>query len=192
MNKNTKKDKKIYLLPGRRTPFTKTPGKNLTDMGYLFMGRELVGEFEYAPISHQLSVICDDIKKYFWSKDSVIIGRSYGGYLAMHTLIEFLPLKYPGRVLLLSPVLGRSPIINGYMSRPPRSERILDYAKSGKLEGLDIEIHTGKLDKGCDYKLAQEIFSYIKSSKLTIVEDADHYLSYEYTNLVLKNFLENN
>ena len=57
MNKNTKKDKKIYLLPGRRSPFTKTPGKNLTDMGYLFMGRELIGEFEYAPISHQLSVM---------------------------------------------------------------------------------------------------------------------------------------
>ena len=107
----------------------------------------------------------------------------------MHTLMEFLPLKYPGRVLLLSPVLGRTPSKSGYMSRPPRSERILDYAKSGKLEGLDIEIHTGKLDNGCDYKLAQEIFSYINSSKLTIVENANHYLSLEYTNKVLEEFL---
>ena len=74
-------------------------------------------------------------------------------------------------------------------SRPPRAKRILESAENRYLDQLDIEIHTGDKDIGCDYKLAEKICSYMKKTKLTIVKDAPHDIGKVYTVGVLKNFL---
>jgi pimeloyl-ACP methyl ester carboxylesterase len=183
--------KEIYFLPGRRSKIDEGTGELILNLGVNVVGREILGDFEVYPIKKQLELICNDIKSNFWGKEHKIIGRSYGGYLAMHALMEFLPQKYPGKVLLLSPVLGRSDTkVLNYGSRPPRANKILEYAKAGYLEGLDIEIYTGDKDGGCDYTLAEEIFSYIKSSKLHIVKGATHYFDEKLTINILKDFLK--
>ncbi len=179
----------IYLLPGRKSKFDGSLGNNIIKLGHDIYGREIRDEFELYPISKQIDIICQDIKNNFWGEEFKLIGRSYGGYLMMHALMEFLPDVYPGKVLLLSPVLGTSTVVNGCGSRPPRSKKILEFSKSGKLNKLNIEIHTGNKDIGCEYKLAEDIFSNIKNSKLYIVQDAPHHLDDEYTNKVLKKFL---
>jgi alpha-beta hydrolase superfamily lysophospholipase len=179
----------IYLLPGRKSKLNCPLGNNIVKLGYDVCGREIRNEFELYRISKQIDIICQDIKNNFWGEEFKLIGRSYGGYLMMHALIEFLPDPYPGKVLLLSPVLGASTIANGHCSRPPRSKKILEFSKAGKLNELNIEIHTGNKDIGCEYKLAKDIFSNIENGKLFIVENAPHHLNDEYTNKVLKKFL---
>ena len=148
----------VYLVPGRNSKIDGKLGKNIINLGYDIMGREVRNEFELLRISKQLELICMDIKTHFWNKKSKLIGRSYGGYLIMHALIEFLPEAYPGKVLLLSPVLGVSTVVNGYGVVPPRHKKILQFARDNKLKNLDVEIHTGTKDIGCEYTLAQEIF----------------------------------
>jgi len=184
-----KKVQIVYLLPGRKGKLEGALGTNIKILGYDIFGREVREEFELYRISKQIEIICKDIKDNFRDKDSKLIGRSYGGYLMLHALIEFLPDVYPGKVLLFSPVLGQSTIVKGYGSRPPRAKKILEFSKAGKLNELNIEFHTGDKDIGCEYTLAEEIVSNMKKSKLCIVKAAPHKLDSEYTNNVLKKFL---
>jgi len=179
----------IYFLPGRRGRLNGVLGQQIKELGFDIIGREIIDDFEIYPIKKQLDIICNDIKANFWGTEHKLIGRSYGGYLIMHSLIELLPEPYPGELLLLSPVLGKSSNLVFYGSRPPRAKKILEYAKLGKLNELNIQIHTGDKDIGCDYKLAQEICSYMTNCKLQILKDATHYLSKDYTYKVLKEFL---
>lgn len=179
----------IYLLPGRKSKLTGVLGNNITNLGYEIFGREVRDDFERYRISKQLEIICKDIKDNFWGEEFKLVGRSYGGYLMIHALIEFLPDVYPGKVLLFSPVLGASTVVNGGGVIPPRHKKILEFAKAKKLDKLNIEIHTGDKDIGCEYKLAEEIFSHISNSKLHIVKGAPHALEDEYTNKVLEKFL---
>lgn len=180
----------IYLLPGRKSKLDGKLGQNIKNLGHDIIGREVRDDFEMYRISKQVEIIYKDIKENFWGEEFKLIGRSYGGYLLMHTLIEFLPEIYPGKILLFSPVLGASTIVNGGGVRPPRYKKILEFAKDKKLDKLDIEIHTGDKDIGCEYKLAEEIFENISNGKINIVKGAPHSLDDEYTNKVLEKFLQ--
>lgn len=182
----------IYLIPGRKSKIDGVLGQNIMKLGFDICGREVRDEFERYPISHQLEIICNDIRSNFWGKEYKLIGRSYGGYLIMHALIEFLPEVYPGKVLLFSPVLGASTIVNGHGVIPPRPKKILEFSKSKKLDKLDIEIHIGDKDIGCEYILAEDVCFNISNSKLYIVRGAPHKLEDEYTHNVLKKFLFKN
>ncbi|NPA50163.1 MAG: hypothetical protein GXO02_00860 [Epsilonproteobacteria bacterium] len=182
--------KEVYFLPGRRSKLTGTIGQIISDLGYKIYGREVLGEFEVYPIQKQIEIIANDIKSNFWDKEAKIIGRSYGGYLIMHTIIELLPDIFPGKILLLGPVLGKSHFRKGYCSRPPRAYKLLKYAKEKKLDPFNIEIYTGKEDIGCDYKLAEEIFKDAKNSKLHILENITHYFPHELNYQIIKSFLE--
>ena len=179
----------VYLLPGRGGSLNGELGQVIISLGYNIYGREVREAFEMYPIGKQTEIICNDIKSSFWGKEFRLVAHSYGGYLMMHAMLEFLPEVYPGKILLLSPVLGISRNINGTGSRPPRAKRILESAEKGYLDQLDIEIHTGDKDIGCDYKLAEKICSHMKKTKLTIIKDAPHDIGKGYTIGVLKNFL---
>lgn len=175
----------IYLIPGRNKTLQESKLAQAI-LHHDIMGREIVDDFARYPISKQVELIATDIKNHFWTKDAKLIGHSYGAYLLMHALLELL--DFPGKVLLISPVLGAAVSNNGG-SRPPRAKKIAQYAEAGKLQDLNIEAHTGELDNGCDPKLAQAIFSHMPKSSLTIVQQATHTLPAEYINRVLSSSL---
>ena len=182
----------IYLLPGRRSCLDGELGQSIIELGYDIFGREIREEFEMYPIGKQIEIICNDIKNNFWGQEHKLVGHSYGGYLMMHAMLEFLPEVYPGKILLFSPVLGKSGNAgNSVGSRPPRAKRILEAAENGYLNNLDIEIHTGNKDIGCDYKFTNKICERMDKSKLTIVKDASHRFTKAYIRSVLKVYLKN-
>ncbi|SFV56475.1 hypothetical protein MNB_SV-14-18 [hydrothermal vent metagenome] len=181
-------NKKVYLLPGRKGKLDGFIGTLLLNMGYDVYGREIDGAFENLRISKQIDIIQNDLKNNLWNKNSIVIGSSYGAYLFMHSILDIK--NFPARVLLFSPVLGKSRVLaNRPISYPPRGKKLLEYKNSNKLPQIDIEVHTGSDDPICDPQLAEDIISAIKNSKLKIVEGASHQLERDYIKAVLNNFL---
>ena len=182
-------NKKAYLLPGRKGKLDGFIGTLLLNMGYDVYGREIDGAFEKLRISKQVEIIKNDLKDGFWDEKSIIIGTSYGAYLFLHSIID--SEKFPAKVLLFSPVLGRSRALpNRPIISPPRAKKLLEYRKNNKLPQMNIKVHTGLEDEICDPKLAQEIILGINNSQLTIVEGGSHQLDRDYIKDVLNKFLK--
>ncbi len=182
-------NKKVYLLPGRKGRLDGFIGTLLLNMGYDVYGREIDGAFEKLRISKQVEIIQNDLKDSFWNEKSIVIGNSYGAYLFLHSIIDIE--KFPAKVLLFSPVLGKSRALpNRAIISPPRAKKLLEYSKANRLPQMDIEVHTGLDDEICDPKLAQDIFLGQKDSKLTLVEGSSHQLNRGYIEDVLNRFLK--
>ena len=181
-------NQKIYLIPGRGDKLNDLIGSSLAKMGFEVYGREILSDFAHLHFPQQLQIIKNDIKSLFWRENSNLIGDSYGAYLLLHALVELT--AFPGRILLLSPVLGEAiDKQNLFLSRPPRAKKLLQLAQSQKFPlPKYLEIHTGAEDKGCDPILAQKISSLITNSKIFIIKGEGHRLNKTYINSVIKKF----
>ena len=182
-------DKPIYFIPGRGESLDEGIGQVIASMGFSVKGREMISDFARLGFSEQLALIRSDLESDFWRPESVLIGRSYGAYLLLHTLAELEP--FPGKVLLFSPVLGaaisedrRSGVL------PPRSKLLLKLADSGGFPApCSLEIHTGAKDNGCDPALAIRFASLVGNTKLYIVPGSGHEFDEDYVRSVLDRFL---
>jgi len=179
---------KVYFLPGRGDKLNEFIGSSLVEMGIDVYGREILSDFARLHFPQQIEIIKNDLKTQFWHDESNLIGDSYGAYLLLHALVELAP--FPGRILLLSPVLGKAiDKKNLFMSSSPRSKKLLQFAEQKKFPIPSyLEIHTGAKDNGCDFLLAKKISSLISSSKIYIVEGEGHRLNNNYLKQVLLKF----
>ena len=180
----------IYLIPGRGDAIDDNPGGIIRRMGYPFQRREITPAFESLRFPDQLKVIKTELASGFWRHDALLIGRSYGAYLLLHSLSEMQ--DFPGRLLLFSPVLGPARNRNGfYGSIPPRSGKLLRLAENNLFPLFQyLEIHTGTDDNGCNPLLAERFVAPFKNARLCLVQGAGHHLDDAYVSDVLMNFLK--
>ena len=94
----------IYYLPGHGGRLSTGLGQALISRGYEVIGRELHGEFKTLPFQVQIDHISEDLQGQFWEENAHVIANSFGAYLFLHAQAQ-LP-SYPGKVLLLSPIVG--------------------------------------------------------------------------------------
>ena len=121
--------KHVYLLPGREETFADNLAKSIESLGLTLCGREIVRDFARLRFAEQLALIKSDLQTAFWKPDAKIVARSYGAYLLLNTLAEMNP--FPGRILLLSPVLGVAVANDGfYVSRPRVPNDSLSWLKA--------------------------------------------------------------
>jgi len=181
--------KHVYLLPGREETFADNLAKSIESLGLTLCGREIVRDFARLRFAEQLALIKSDLQTAFWKPDAKIVARSYGAYLLLNTLAEMNP--FPGRILLLSPVLGVAVANDGfYVSRPPRAERFVKLVENRDFPSPRyLEIHTGAEDKGCEPLLAERFASLVRNTKLTVVAGAGHELREDCLQRVLREFL---
>ncbi|MFH1008504.1 MAG: hypothetical protein V1800_13540 [Candidatus Latescibacterota bacterium] len=181
----------MYLIAGRGETFADGLGNLITNMGHSIQGREIISSFATLPFSGQLEVIKSDLREGFWHLDTVLVGRSYGAYLLLHSLAEMC--DFPGRILLFSPVLGAGIIRNKkefYGSMPPRSGRLRQLAESNEFPRFRyLEIHTGTEDNGCDPVLAEKFVSLLENTQLHLVSGSGHTLEQNYVRNALTGFL---
>lgn len=180
----------IYILPGRGNTL-RDIGNIVHSFGYDVCGREVIPPFSTLSFPAQLEIIQKDLTSHFWYIDAKLIGHSYGGYLLLHALseLEF----YPGKILLLSPVLGQAVHKKQlYISRPPRADKLLTLAETNKFPiSQYLEVHTGEVDNGCDPDLARKIEELVSEVKVKIVPNQGHELPTAYVKEVISNFLIN-
>ncbi len=136
----------IYCLPGRGGRLDAGLGLELLRRGHALAGRETVGAFARLPFAAQIDAIAADLHAEHWREDALVIANSYGAYLFLHAQARLAP--FPGRVLLLSPVVGPvSSPGNGVRLSPPMGDLLLTRAGAGDLAvPRACEIHVGALD----------------------------------------------
>jgi pimeloyl-ACP methyl ester carboxylesterase len=179
----------VYLLPGRGDPLDGTLGRIIAGLGFSVQGRAITSDFLALWFGEQLALVETDLRPAFDSGETALVGQSYGAYVLLHTLAA-LP-RFPGRVLLISPVLGAGTSADGRRgSLPPRAGRLLNLARQGRFPCPGrLDIHAGARDRGCDPSLAQEFASRIPPARLHIVPGEGHTLPHEYLEHALRAFL---
>ena len=178
----------VYYLPGRGGKITTGLGQGLLDRECSIVGRETRGAFLKLTFQQQLEAICKDLQDEFWHEEAKLVAVSYGCYLFLHAQL-CMP-AFPGRVLLLSPVLGRafaSSVGVGFI--PPRSDQLGQAASRREFPTLNkAEIHVGSEDWQSNPDAASS-FGENTSIPVTVVEGKGHMLGADYVSPILDRWL---
>lgn len=136
----------VYYLPGYRGQLATGLGQALLSRGFDVTGRETRGEFDQLSFDSQVDTVASDLQAHFWGPESRVVANSFGAYLFLHAQSR-MP-AYPGRVLLLSPIVGHfHNDESGLNFIPPFAERLRDLVAQGKLPSpLCAEAHVGEED----------------------------------------------
>ena len=181
-------DGTIYYLPGRGGRVDEGLGLALQSRGLTVYGRHLFGEFQRLRFSDQIQVIAEDLKHGFWNKNALVVANSFGAYLFLHaqTLLD----PFPGKVLLLSPIIGATAAPgNGPRFSPPFAERLLQLAQGGELtKPTRCEIHVGESDWQSDPAKVGR-FGELARIPVTIVPGGGHMLDKVYVSDLLDRWL---
>ncbi len=182
---------KVYFIPGRNEGLDNFISHYILDIGCGVVGREILPPFSRLRFREQLKWIRLDLSRKIWHPGAVIIGKSYGAYLILHSLASMSP--FPGRILLFSPVLGAAcSLDSGCGSIPPRAKKLSDLAEKEKFpHPRYLEIHTGSEDNGCEPSMAISFSRFFPNSNLSVIQGADHHLSLDYIREVLDRFFTN-
>ena len=136
----------IYYLPGMGGRLDLGLGKELLRRGFSVCGRETVGEFKKLNFKDQINAIKQDLIGQFWTPEARVIANSFGAYLFLHAQLELEP--FPGRVLLLSPIVGGSSHSKtGMRFYPPRAVLLKQAADNGNFPTpANVAVHVGEND----------------------------------------------
>ena len=180
--------KSVYYLPGRNGEISKGLGQGLLDRGFSVVGRETRGAFLKLSFQQQIEAIQSDLKNDFWHEDAKLVAVSYGCYLFLHAQLKMA--AFPGRVLLLSPVLGgafASKVRVGFF--PPRANTLSEAVDADEFPQLQkAEIHVGSEDWQSNPE-AVHAFGKAISIPVSIVEGKSHMLGVDYVGPVLDRWL---
>ena len=178
----------IYLLPGRGGRLDKGLGEALTGRGWQVHGRELQGEFQRLRFDHQVETIAKDLRTHFWHGDARVVANSFGAYLFLHAQTLLPP--FPGRVLLLSPIVGEASQEERMLYFvPPRAGQLQELIGQGAYPApVRCEIHVGEHDWQSVPANVQAIGQAL-GWRVSIVPGASHQLPKAYVGAVLDEWL---
>lgn len=178
----------LYYLPGMGGRLATGLGAALIEKGLEVTGRELIGEFRALDFQDQVKTVVDDLQTHFWSEDARVIANSFGAYIFLHAQLA-MPV-FPGKVLLLSPIVGEFENEKTMMNFiPPRAETLFKAASQGLFPSLPrCEIHTGQEDWQANPS-SVSIFASLIGVLLNIVPDAGHSLPRDYVQNALEQWI---
>ena len=182
-------NKSVYYLTGMGGRLDTGLGQALLAQGFDVTGRELVGEFRQLSFNEQVDAVANDLQSNFWVKDARVIANSFGAYLFLHAQAKLPP--YPGKVILLSPIVGEFANQETTMNFiPPRAEQLLEIAKTGSYPApLNCEIHVGSEDWQSN-PTNVELFGSLTGLKVSVVPEAGHMIPKEYVSMLLNKWLK--
>ena len=178
----------IYFLPGHGGRITNGLGQALKARGYDVYGRETVGDFKKLDFDVQVETVAQDLKVNFWHEEARVVANSYGGYLLLQALSLSKP--YPGKLLLLTPIVGEfssEQIRMGFI--PPYAKRLYELASKGLFPiPAYCDIHVGSEDW---QSIPENVtaFGSLINAQVTVVKGAGHGLPKEYVASLLDTWL---
>jgi len=178
----------IYYLPGHGGQLATGLGQGLMDRGFDVTGRETRGDFRTLPFDEQVQTIMDDLQGHFWDEHAQVVCNSFGSYLFLHAQAQ-MP-SFPGRVLLLSPIVGE---FTSDQTRttfsPPRPRKLKELAETGKFNlPTHCEIHVGEKDWQ-SIPANVQAFGRLTGILVTVVPKGGHNLGKEYVGPLLDRWL---
>ena len=178
----------IYYLPGWNGKAVTGLGSALMERGFEIVSRETRGEFKNFTFTEQVLVVREDLRVHFWAPESMVVAVSFGAYLFLHAQAEMS--AYPGKVLLLSPIVGGfSDEKTGRVFSPPQENKLLNLAQTGEFPRVDrCEVHTGSEDWQSHPDAVGRFFNLI-GVQAVIAGGRGHNLGSDYVSAVLDNWL---
>ena len=179
----------VYYLPGWGGQLNTGLGQALISRGFDITGRETRGDFKDLGFNGQVSRVAHDLQDNFWTTESKVISNSFGGYLFLHAQVMLAP--YPGKVVLLSPIVGEFDDTEREKNFiPPYAEKLFNLIETNQMTApLNAEIHTGELDWQSNPAAVKQLGEAL-SIPVHIVAEAGHGLPKEYVSNVLDRFLK--
>jgi hypothetical protein len=158
---------------------TQALGKGIHDRGYEVTGRETRGEYQKYSFQDKIDLVANDLEQHFWYEEAKVVVNSFGTYLFLHAQLQMKP--YPGRVLILSPIIGGSKHDETQMRfYPPRADVLVEAATKGEVPcPLNAHIRVGSED----WQSGPEgVLNFGKAVGLpvSVVDGQGHMLSVEY------------
>ena len=178
----------IYYLPGYGGLLGTGLGAGLLARGLDVTGRQTVDEFRALPFQEQIDRVAQDLLDHFWNTDARVVANSFGAYLFLHAQAQLPP--FPGRVLLLSPIVGEFANEDSQMNFvPPRVERLHALVKAGQYPTLArCEVHVGAEDWQSN-PINVAALGVQLGLAVTIVPQAGHLLGKSYVSALLDRWL---
>ena len=178
----------VYYLPGYGGRVHTGLGQALMNRGASLAGRETTGEFRTLRFMDQIQTVAEDLQSHFWREDAQVVANSFGAYLFLNAQ-SLLP-PFPGKVLLLSPIVGAFDHPDKPMSfSPPMPTRLMDLATAGKLpRPAQAEIHVGEQDWQAHPEQVSRLAALLHIP-VQIVEGNGHMLDHGYVNSLLERWL---
>jgi hypothetical protein len=180
--------KVIYYLPGHGGQLATGLGQGLMDRGFDVTGRETRGDFRALPFDEQVRTIMDDLQGHFWHGQAQVVCNSFGAYLFLHAQAQ-MP-SFPGRVLLLSPIVGEFTSDHTHTTfSPPRPGRLKELAEAGQFNTPNCcEIHVGEEDWQSIPTNVQAL-GRLAGIPVTVVPKGGHNLGKDYVGPLLDRWL---
>jgi alpha-beta hydrolase superfamily lysophospholipase len=178
----------VYYLPGHGGRLHTGLGEALMSRGLNLAGRETVDDFRRLRFMDQVQTVAEDLRTHFWRADAQVVANSFGAYLFLNAQSVLPP--YPGKVLLLSPIVGAFDHPDKPMSfSPPMPTRLMDMATSGELScPSQAEIHVGSQDWQANPEQVARLGELMRIP-VHIVEGNGHMLDHGYVNGLLERWL---
>ncbi len=178
----------VYYLPGAGGQLGTGLGQGLMDRGFDVTGRETRGDFRALPFDEQVQTIMDDLQGHFWHEQAQVVCNSFGSYLFLHAQAQ-MP-SFPGRVLLLSPIVGE---FTSDQTRttfsPPRPGRLKELAEAREFNApACCEIHVGEEDWQ-SIPANVQAFGRLTGIPVTVVPQGGHDLGKAYVGPLLDRWL---
>jgi hypothetical protein len=179
----------VYYLPGHNGQISTGLGQGLMDRGWAVAGRQTLGEFRELPFDVQVDTIAQDLRSHFWRPDAQVLAVSFGAYLFLHAQLH-LP-AYPGRVLLLSPILGEFSDEDSQLGFvPPHARRLAQAAQAGQYPmPRDAQIHVGADDWQSNPQRALT-WGHLTGIEVEVVAGRGHDLGRAYVGPLLDRWLD--
>jgi len=138
--------KTLYYLPGQGGRMDAGLGPVLSGRGFDLAGRETRGEFNDLSFSDQVATVAEDLETYFWHEGALVLANSFGAYLFLHAQLRLR--SFPGKVLLLSPIVGGfADDATGRYFSPPQPDHLKRASTEGRFNmPRQCEIHVGEED----------------------------------------------
>lgn len=177
--------KTVYYLPGWGGELATGLGQALMSIGFDVTGRETRGDFKAIGFREQVKCVAQDLQDHFWSEEARVVANSFGGYLFLHAQSQLPP--YPGRVLLLSPIVGSfDDERNDMHFIPPYAERLFELIESGQMPSpLNAAIYTGAEDWQSNPDAVNRLGQSL-GIPVTVVPGAGHHLPHNYVDLLIR------
>jgi pimeloyl-ACP methyl ester carboxylesterase len=178
----------IYYLPGRGGRLQTGLGEALLSRGLNISGRETLGDFAKLRFAEQIEHVAHNLKAHFWHDDAMVVANSFGAYLFLHA--QTLMATFPGRVLLLSPIVGE--FANSESQTffvPPRARQLMALVQAGQYHSpKHCEIHVGEQDWQRNPDNVQALAK-LMAWHVTVVPEAGHMLPKTYVGALLDRWI---
>jgi hypothetical protein len=177
-----------YYLPGMGGRLNTGLGRGIHDLGYKVVGRETRGDFQKYNFQDKIDLVANDLEQHFWYEEAKVVVNSFGAYLFLHAQLQIKP--YPGKVLILSPVIGGSNHDETMMRfYPPRADVLAHAVKDGVFPcPLNAAIHVGSVDWQSDPEGVMS-FGEAVGLPVSVVDGQGHMLSVDYVGGLLDELL---